>query len=321
DRFIINSDDEELISRVYDSVETAFFEGKSECMVVSYPNEKPLVTSFSNRFEMDGISFEEPTVNFFSFNNPYGACKTCEGYGSVIGIDESLVIPNENLSVYQDAVVCWKGEKMQQWKEHFILNAKKVNFPIHKPYMELSHEQKGLLWDGSPYFEGIYDFFKMVESNSYKIQYRVSLARYRGKTACPDCKGTRLRKDANYVKINDASISELVLLPIEKLATFFSRLKLSETDEIIAKRLLIEINNRLSFLQQVGLGYLTLNRLSSTLSGGESQRINLATSLGSSLVGSMYILDEPSIGLHSKDTEQLIGVLKQLQQLGNSVIL
>lgn len=321
DRFVINSDDEELISRVYDSVETAFFEGKSECMVVSYPNEKPLVTSFSNRFEMDGISFEEPTVNFFSFNNPYGACKTCEGYGSVIGIDESLVIPNENLSVYQDAVVCWKGEKMQQWKEHFILNAKKVNFPIHKPYMELSHEQKDLLWNGSPYFEGIYDFFKMVESNSYKIQYRVLLARYRGKTACPDCKGTRLRKDANYVKINDASISELVLLPIEKLATFFSRLKLSETDEIIAKRLLIEINNRLSFLQQVGLGYLTLNRLSSTLSGGESQRINLATSLGSSLVGSMYILDEPSIGLHSKDTEQLIGVLKQLQQLGNSVIL
>lgn len=321
DRFVTNNQDEDLTSRIYDSVETAFFEGKSECIVVTFQAEKPITTSFSNRFEMDGIVFEEPSVNFFSFNNPYGACKTCEGYGSVIGIDANLVIPDESLSVYQDAVVCWKGEKMQKWKEHFILNAKKVNFPIHKPYLELNQEQKDLLWNGSAYFEGIYDFFKMVESNSYKIQYRVLLARYRGKTACPECKGTRLRKDANYVKINNVAISELVLLPIEKLIAFFSKLILSEQDEIIAKRLLLEINNRLNYLQQVGLGYLTLNRLSSTLSGGESQRINLATSLGSSLVGSMYILDEPSIGLHSKDTEQLINVLKQLQQLGNSVIL
>ncbi|KJS05582.1 MAG: excinuclease ABC subunit A [Flavobacteriales bacterium BRH_c54] len=321
DRFVASADDEEQLSRIYDSVETAFFEGKHECQVLTYNNEQPIITHFSNKFEMDGINFEEPSVHFFSFNNPFGACKKCEGYGSIIGIDENLVIPDGSLSVYQDAVVCWKGEKMQQWKEHFILNATKEKFPIHKPYDELTPEQKDVLWNGSPYFEGINDFFKMVESNSYKIQYRVLLARYRGKTICPDCKGTRLRKDANYVKINKTAIAELVLMPIDQLSIFFKKLKLSESDTIISKRLLIEINNRLSYLEHVGLGYLTLNRLSSTLSGGESQRINLATSLGSSLVGSMYILDEPSIGLHSKDTEQLIGVLKQLQQLGNSVIL
>ncbi|MBQ20778.1 MAG: excinuclease ABC subunit A [Flavobacteriales bacterium] len=321
DRFVASADDEEQLSRIYDSVETAFFEGKHECQVLTYKNEQPVITHFSNKFEMDGINFEEPSVHFFSFNNPFGACKKCEGYGSIIGIDENLVIPDGSLSVYQDAVVCWKGEKMQQWKEHFILNATKEKFPIHKSYDELTPEQKDVLWKGSPYFEGINDFFKMVESNSYKIQYRVLLARYRGKTTCPDCKGTRLRKDANYVKINKTAIAELVLMPIDKLSNFFKKLKLSESDTTISKRLLIEINNRLSYLENVGLGYLTLNRLSSTLSGGESQRINLATSLGSSLVGSMYILDEPSIGLHSKDTEQLIGVLKQLQQLGNSVIL
>jgi excinuclease ABC subunit A len=321
DRFVASADDEEQLSRIYDSVETAFFEGKHECQVLTYKNEQPVITHFSNKFEMDGILFEEPSVHFFSFNNPFGACKKCEGYGSIIGIDENLVIPDGSLSVYQDAVVCWKGEKMQQWKEHFILNATKEKFPIHKSYDELTPEQKDVLWKGSPYFEGINDFFKMVESNSYKIQYRVLLARYRGKTTCPDCKGTRLRKDANYVKINKTAIAELVLMPIDKLSNFFKKLKLSESDTTISKRLLIEINNRLSYLENVGLGYLTLNRLSSTLSGGESQRINLATSLGSSLVGSMYILDEPSIGLHSKDTEQLISVLKQLQQLGNSVIL
>jgi excinuclease ABC subunit A len=321
DRFVASADDEEQLSRIYDSVETAFFEGKHECQVLTYKNEQPVITHFSNKFEMDGILFEEPSVHFFSFNNPFGACKKCEGYGSIIGIDENLVIPDGSLSVYQDAVVCWKGEKMQQWKEHFILNATKEKFPIHKSYDELTPEQKDVLWKGSPYFEGINDFFKMVESNSYKIQYRVLLARYRGKTTCPDCKGTRLRKDANYVKINKTAIAELVLMPIDKLSNFFKKLKLSESDTTISKRLLIEINNRLSYLEHVGLGYLTLNRLSSTLSGGESQRISLATSLGSSLVGSMYILDEPSIGLHSKDTEQLISVLKQLQQLGNSVIL
>ncbi|MBW6482902.1 MAG: excinuclease ABC subunit UvrA [Vicingaceae bacterium] len=320
DRFVVNKNDNENISRIYDSVETAFFEGMGKCEVVYYENETPKRLTFSNVFELDNITFQEPNLHFFSFNNPFGACKTCEGFGSVIGIDNDLVIPNKNLSIYEDAVVCWKGEKMQQWKDELIMNASKFNFPIHKPFYQLTAEQQQLVWEGNTYFEGINGFFKMVESNSYKIQYRVMLARYRGKTTCPDCRGTRLRKDANYVKINGKSISDLVLMPIDELAVFFAALKLTKKETEIAQRLLTEIQSRLNYLLNVGLNYLTLNRLSSTLSGGESQRINLATSLGSSLVGSMYILDEPSIGLHSKDTEKLITVLKDLQQLGNSVI-
>ena len=321
DRFIVNNNDEENISRIYDSVETAFFEGKGECKIVVVDGENTRTKSFNNRFEGDGIEFHEPDVHFFSFNNPVGACKTCEGYGSVIGIDENLVIPNKNLSIYEDAVVCWKGEKMQKWKNELVMSAMEFDFPIHKPYYELSEEQQQLIWTGNKYFKGLNKFFKKIEEKSYKIQYRVMLSRYRGKTTCPDCRGTRLRKDANYVKVGDKSITDLVLMPVSRLSAFFAELKLNKHDEMIASRLLAEIRSRIQYLNNVGLGYLTLNRLSSTLSGGESQRINLSTSLGSNLVGSMYILDEPSIGLHSKDTEQLIGVLRDLQKLGNSVII
>lgn len=322
DRFIINESNEENVSRIYDSVETAFFEGKGTCRVVVDNNGSQLEKIFSNKFEADGIEFHEPNVHFFSFNNPIGACKHCEGYGSVIGIDEDLVIPNKNLSVYDDAIVCWKGDKMKTWKEKLILVAQEFDFPIHKPIYQLSPKQYQLLWDGNKYFEGLHAFFKMIEGESYKIQYRVMLSRYRGKTVCPECRGTRLRKDANYVKINDYSITDLVLTPISKLSDFFEELhkNLNENEQKIAQRLLVEIINRVGFLKDVGLGYLTLNRLSSTLSGGESQRINLATSLGSSLVGSLYVLDEPSIGLHSKDTEQLIKVLKRLRDIGNTVV-
>ncbi len=319
DRFIINNN-EENISRIYDSVEIAFFEGNGACKLIIDDGVKTQTKSFNNRFEADGIEFQEPDVNFFSFNNPVGACKTCEGYGSVIGIDENLVIPNKNLSVYEDAIVCWRGEKMQKWKNELVMHAAEFNFPIHKPFYELSDEQKQLVWTGNKYFKGLNKFFKKIEEKSYKIQYRVMLSRYRGKTLCQDCRGTRLRKDANYVKITGKSITDLVLMPINQLEQFFNDLTLNKHDTEIADRLIIEIKNRLQYLTKVGLGYLTLNRLSSTLSGGESQRINLATSLGSSLVGSMYILDEPSIGLHSKDTEKLIGVLKDLQKLGNTVI-
>ncbi|MDF1672875.1 MAG: excinuclease ABC subunit UvrA [Vicingaceae bacterium] len=318
DRFVID-DDEDNISRVYDSVETAFFEGDGSCEVLVGEDFKSSI--FNNIFEMDGIEFHEPTAHFFSFNNPVGACKTCEGYGSVIGIDEDLVIPNKNLSIYEDAVVCWKGEKMQKWKNELVMSAMEFDFPIHKPYYELSEEQKQLIWTGNKHFKGLNKFFKFIEEKSYKIQYRVMLSRYRGKTSCFDCRGTRLRKDANYVKVDNKSITDLVLMPVTELASFFEKIKLNKKEKEIAHRLLIEINTRLKYLNDVGLGYLTLNRLSSTLSGGESQRINLATSLGSSLVGSMYILDEPSIGLHSKDTERLINVLKDLQYLGNSVII
>lgn len=321
DRIVLNKSDEELSSRIADSVQTAFFEGDGECNIQLITDEKNSSKTFSNRFELDGISFEVPSVNLFSFNNPYGACKTCEGFGSVIGIDEDLVIPNKSLSVYQDAVVCWKGEKMSEWKENLILNAFKADFPIHKPYYDLSEEQKEILWEGSRYFEGINQFFKYVEEQTYKIQYRVMLSRYRGKTVCPDCKGTRLRKDANYVKINSKSISEIVLMPVNESLQFFKNISLNDFEMKVAKRLLTEISNRLQVIEDVGLGYLSLNRLSSTLSGGESQRINLATSLGSSLVGSMYILDEPSIGLHPRDTHRLIKVLKQLKSLGNTVII
>ncbi|MCY1719184.1 excinuclease ABC subunit UvrA [Prolixibacteraceae bacterium Z1-6] len=312
--------DEDSQSRIADSVQTAFFEGHGECVVKIYKKEETVTQTFSNLFEADGMEFEEPTVHMFSFNNPIGACPTCEGYGKVIGIDEDLVIPNKSLSVYQDAVACWKGEKMSEWKKELIYSAEKFNFPIHKPFYELTEEQKFLIWTGNKYFEGLNSFFKHLEESSYKIQYRVMLSRYRGKTICPECKGSRLKKEAGYVKVANRSLQELVLLPVSELRTFFEQLKLDTHDTAVAKRILIEITNRLEFLCDVGLGYLTLNRLSATLSGGESQRINLATSLGSSLVGSLYILDEPSIGLHSRDTEKLIKVLRRLQKIGNTVL-
>ncbi|RLD57455.1 MAG: excinuclease ABC subunit A [Bacteroidetes bacterium] len=319
DRLIVN-DDQDTKSRVADSVQTAFYEGEGECIVKVYDDEKAFSQIFSNKFELDGIIFDIPTTHMFSFNNPLGACPTCEGYGRVLGIDRDLVIPNKSLSIYDDAVVCWKGEKMKKWKERLIASADKFNFPIHKPYYELSEKQKELLWTGNKYFYGLNTFFKYLEKKIYKIQYRVMLSRYRGKTVCPECKGTRLKKEASYVKISSKSIQNLVDMPIDKLHKFFKDLQLDEYDKKTAKRLLYEINSRLNFLIEVGLGYLTLNRLSSTLSGGESQRINIATSIGSSLVGSLYILDEPSIGLHPRDTNRLIKVLKELQQIGNTVI-
>ncbi len=310
---------EDSKSRVADSVGTAFFEGHGECTIKILGNDQKLTRFFSNRFEADGIEFEDPTVHTFSFNNPVGACPTCEGYGKVIGIDEDLVIPNKSLSIYQDAIACWKGEKMSEWKDKLVYSAQSFGFPIHKPWYELSEEQKSLVWTGNRYFKGLNRFFKYLEEKSYKIQYRVMLSRYRGKTTCPDCRGTRLKKEAGYVKIAGYSIQDLVLMPVSELQKLFHTLKLPSHEKEIARRILIEIINRLDFLCDVGLGYLTLNRLSSTLSGGESQRINLATSLGSSLVGSLYILDEPSIGLHSRDTERLIDVLRKLQKLGNTV--
>ena len=317
---LICSDDNQTISRLSDSVQTAFFEGEGYCLIKFYTEKEIVSKEFSGKFEADGIVFEEPTDLMFNFNSPAGACPACEGFGKVIGIDEDLVIPNKSLSVYEDAVACWRGEKMGEWKQWFIENASKYKFPIHKPYIELSEEEKDILWHGKPGLEGIDDFFKYVEENLYKIQYRVMQARYRGKTICPTCKGSRLKPQALYVKIGGKSIADLVLLPITELKKIFESLSLDEHDKAVAKRLLIEVNSRIQFLVDVGLGYLTLNRLSSTLSGGESQRINLATSLGSSLVGSLYILDEPSIGLHSKDTDLLIKVLRQLQILGNTVI-
>ncbi len=319
DRIAVKKD-EDTQSRIADSVETSFFEGNGECIVKVFNNGKTVSKTFSNLFEADGIEFEEPSVHMFSFNNPVGACPTCEGYGKVIGIDEDLVIPNKSLSIYQDAVACWKGEKMSEWKDELVYSAEKFNFPIHKPFYELTEEQKFLVWTGNEYFQGLNRFFKYLEENSYKIQYRVMLSRYRGKTTCPDCKGSRLKKEAGYVKVGGKSIQDLVLMPVSELNTVFENIELSSYEKEIANRILIEITNRLNFLCDVGLGYLTLNRLSSTLSGGESQRINLATSLGSSLVGSLYILDEPSIGLHPRDTERLIKVLRQLQKIGNTVL-
>lgn len=315
---VSTQDDESFYHRLADSVQTAFFEGKGGLILKNTDDNSE--REFSSSFELDGITFNEPTTHFFSFNNPYGACPTCEGYGKVIGIDENLVVPNKGLSIFEDAVVAWKGDKMSEWKDYFIKIASKRDFPIHRPYFQLTEEQKDFLWHGDKEWEGIDGFFKMVESNTYKIQYRVMLSRYRGKTLCPDCKGKRLRKEAGYVKINGKSIQDLVDLPLDELKVFFDGLELTEYENKVAKRILIEIRNRIGFLLDVGLGYLTLNRASNTLSGGESQRINLATSLGSSLVGSMYILDEPSIGLHSRDTERLIGVLKKLRDLGNTVI-
>ncbi len=320
DRIVVNFEDTDLQSRLSDSVQTAFYEGNGRCFIEVIDGAKTKTHEFSNRFELDGITFEEPSQNFFSYNNPYGACKRCEGFGSIIGIDEDLVIPDKSLSVYQGAIAPWKGEKMGQWKELMVMNAYKFDFPVHKPYSELSKKQQELLWNGNKHFEGINEFFRQVEEQTYKIQYRVMLSRYRGKTLCPECSGTRLRGDANYVKITGKSISELVLKPLEELKVFFSQLELNHYETQVSKRILIEINNRLDFLCDVGLGYLTLNRLSSSLSGGESQRINLATSLGSSLVGSLYILDEPSIGLHPRDTFRLLKVLKRLNGQGNTVI-
>ena len=309
------------ISRLTDSAETAMYEGDGACMLRFYSSDgSTQLFSFSTKFEADGITFEEPSDQMFSFNSPIGACPTCEGFGKIIGIDEQLVIPNRALSVYDGAVVCWRGDKMSEWLKEFIHEAPAHNFPIFTPYYELTQEQKDYLWHGPREKACIDSFFKMLEENQYKIQYRVMLARYRGKTTCPTCHGTRLKKEASYVKVGGHSISELVDLPIHDLKEFFRTLQLDEHDATIAKRILTEINNRIQFLMDVGLGYLTLNRLSNSLSGGESQRINLATSLGSSLVGSLYILDEPSIGLHSRDTERLIKVLRQLQQLGNTVV-
>lgn len=311
----------DAISRLTDSAETAMYEGDGLCMLRFYlPDGTTRLHTFSTKFEVDGIKFEEPNDQMFSFNSPIGACPKCEGFGKVIGIDEHLVIPNRALSVYDGAVVCWRGEKMGEWKDALIHNAVKFDFPIFTPYYQLTDEQRRVLWEGNEFFQGINDFFRMLEENQYKIQYRVMLARYRGKTICPQCHGTRLKPEAGYVKVGGKSISELVDLPITELKKFFDTLQLTKHDEEVARRILTEINSRIRFLIDVGLGYLTLNRLSNSLSGGESQRINLATSLGSSLVGSLYILDEPSIGLHSRDTDKLIHVLCELQKLGNTVV-
>ncbi|WP_159683413.1 excinuclease ABC subunit UvrA [Flavobacterium sp. 9R] len=317
DRIVVKNE-EEFYNRLADAIQTAFYEGKGECFLQELNQNNRF--SFSNNFELDGISFLEPNVHLFSFNNPYGACPSCEGYGNIIGIDSELVIPNTTLSIFENAIYPWRGESMSWFRDELVKTAYKFDFPIHKPYFQLSEEQKELLWTGNQYFQGLNDFFKELEEKNYKIQNRVMLSRYRGKTKCPTCKGKRLRPEASYVKINHKTVSDLVDLPIKNLVDFFKEIQLDEYEKQIAKRLLIEINNRLSFLTEVGLDYLTLNRNSSTLSGGESQRINLATSLGSSLVGSMYILDEPSIGLHPKDTERLINVLLSLRDLGNTVI-
>ncbi|MDR2146896.1 MAG: excinuclease ABC subunit UvrA [Tannerella sp.] len=314
------SDDKLLKNRLADSVETVFFEGRDICILKVYEKEKPEIFEFSKRFEEDGVVFEEPTEMMFNFNNPLGACPKCEGFGKVIGIDENLVVPDKSLSVYDGAVVCWKGEVMGEWQRYFIRASVRYDFPIHRAYYDLTDGEKALLWHGNSEVEGIDAFFKHLEANQYKIQYRVMLARYRGKTICPDCNGSRLKKQALYVKVGGKNIAELVSMPINEVKPFFDRLELNETDAVIARRLMTEITSRLQFLLDVGLGYLTLDRLSNTLSGGESQRISLATSLGSSLVGSLYILDEPSIGLHSRDTDMLIAVLKQLRDVGNTVI-
>ena len=315
---VITKDDEDFYNRLADAIQTAFFEGKGVCFIENLETKK--TTEFSNRFELDGISFLEPNTHLFSFNNPYGACPTCEGYGNIIGIDEDLVIPNSGLSIYEDAIFPFKTPSYIHYKEDLIAVAYQFDIPIHKPWFELTEKQKELVWNGNRSFNGIHHFFKVLEEKSYKIQNRVMLSRYRGKTKCNTCQGKRLREETNYVKINNKTISDLVTLPLDELALFFKEIKLNKYEEKIGKRLLTEINNRLQFLTDVGLSYLTLNRTSNTLSGGESQRINLATSLGSSLVGSMYILDEPSIGLHPKDTERLIGVLKNLRDLGNTVV-
>ncbi len=316
DRASTNPDDEDLNFRLGDSVQTAFFEGHGDAVVYHEKEKK----TFSDRFELDGMKFTEPSVNLFTFNNPYGACRTCEGFGKVLGIDEDLVLPDKSLSAFEGVVAPWRTEAMSKWLTPLLKNGIKFDFPIHRPYSDLNDQEKEVLWKGNKYFEGIDGFFKYLESKMHKIQYRVMLSRYRGRTNCPDCRGTRLRKDASYVKIADTSIIDLVLMPIEDLLVFFEKLKLNEYDKKISDRIVTEIKTRIEYLVKVGLGYLTLNRLTSTLSGGEYQRIKLATSLGSALVGSMYIMDEPSIGLHPRDTARMIEVLKSLRDLGNTVI-
>ena len=317
DRATVRKDDEDNQFRIADSVQTALFEGHGDCKI-TVPDVE--TRSFSDRFELDGMSFELPSVNFFSFNNPYGACKRCEGFGNVLGIDRDMVIPDKELSVYEGAIAPWRGESSKQWLEPLLKKGIEFDFPIHRSYNELTEKEQELLWTGNKYFQGLNAFFEDLETKTYKIQYRVMLSRFRGRTTCPDCRGTRLRKDAGYVKIEGKSITDLVLMPIEDALGFFRNLQLPEHEAKVANRLLKEITSRLEFMDQVGLGYLTLNRLTSTLSGGEYQRIKLATSLGSALVGSMYILDEPSIGLHPRDTDRLVGVLKELKNLGNTVI-
>jgi excinuclease ABC subunit A len=314
DRIIIDDTDNE--GRIADSVQTAFFEGEGECNIII----KEKIHHFSNKFELDGMQFEKPSTHLFAFNNPYGACKKCEGFGSILGIDKKKVITNENLSVYQGVVSCWSGEKLSKWKDRFIIRAAKFDFPVHRPYNELTADEKDILWNGKNKCKGIYQFFQKLESDKYKIQNRVLIARYRGKTDCDECGGSRLRKDALYVKIANTSIADIVKMNVGEALLFFKNIKLDNTDSKVSDRLTQEISSRLHYLNEVGLSYLTLDRKSNTLSGGESQRINLATSIGSSLVGAMYILDEPSIGLHSKDTERLIKILKELRDIGNTVI-
>ena len=312
-------DDIALKTRLADSVQTAFFEGRGGCCIIHY-GDKPVIKTFSSRFEADNIEFEEPSEHLFSFNNPIGACPLCEGYGKILGIDEDLIIPNKSLSIYQEAVACWKGDKMKKWLKEFISKSQKYDFPVHRPYYQLSLEQKDLLWHGNKTVSGIYDFFSFVESKKHKIQYRIMMSRYRGKTTCPECKGKRLKKEAFYVKINKKSIGDLIDISFYKLKDFFDNLKLNKYDKDVSLRILEEINTRLNSITDVGLGYLTLNRLSSSLSGGESQRIRIATMFGAGLTGSLYVLDEPSIGLHPKDTQNLIRVLKNLKDKNNTVV-
>ncbi|PWJ55257.1 excinuclease ABC subunit A [Dyadobacter jejuensis] len=317
DRASVRHDDEDTQYRLSDSIQTAFFEGEGVCIVQVYGGNS---STYSDKFELDGIVFEEPSVNLFSFNNPYGACKRCEGFGKILGIDPDLIIPDKNLSVYEGAIAPWRTEKMSEWLTPLVRHAGKFDFPIHRPYKELSPQQQELLWNGNEYFTGIHGFIAELERQTHKIQYRVMLSRYRGRTTCPECRGSRLRQDASYVKIGGKSITDLVLKPIHEVASFFQDIELTENDRQVARRILTEIETRLEYMCRVGLGYLTLNRLTNTLSGGEFQRIKLATSLGSALVGSMYILDEPSIGLHPRDTKRLVGVLESLRDLGNTVI-
>ncbi len=317
DRAAVNATDEDLTFRLSDSVQTSFFEGQGDCLIYVEGKAK---SHFSDRFELDGLSFTEPSINLFSFNNPFGACQTCEGFGKILGIDEDLVIPDKSLSVYENAIAPWRGEVMSEWVKPLLKNGIKFDFPIHRAYNELTQKERDLIWNGNEYFEGLHEFFRFIATKMHKIQYRVMLSRYRGRTTCPDCRGTKLRKDASYVKIVDTSITDLVLMPIEDVLVFFEKIKLPAYEQKVSDRILTEIRSRLEYMTKVGLGYLTLNRVTSTLSGGEFQRIKLATSLGSALVGSMYIMDEPSIGLHPRDTARMVEVLKSLRDMGNTVI-